>query len=108
MTPLSFAYWLQGAFEIDKDFGKDGLSAEQVQIIKDHLALVFKHEAGVPNEMKLEPTLGNHEYTKVVNIPPSTVPFTPYIGPGTQPFQPDWTFRPYDNYFDPTRVTVTC
>ena len=38
MTTDQFAYWLQGYFEIS---GSSSLSDMQVQIIKDHLALVF-------------------------------------------------------------------
>lgn len=38
MTPESFAYWLQGFFELS---GTDKLTEKQVQIVKDHLALVF-------------------------------------------------------------------
>lgn len=40
MTPENFAYWLNGYFEIA---GKDStLTLEQIQVIKDHLALVLK------------------------------------------------------------------
>lgn len=39
MTTDQFAYWLQGYFEIS---GSSSLSDTQVQIIKDHLDLVFK------------------------------------------------------------------
>lgn len=38
MSFESFAYWLQGYFEIS---GNSTLSDTQVQIIKDHLDLVF-------------------------------------------------------------------
>ena len=39
MNSVEFAYWLQGYFELrDND---EPLTAKQVQIIKDHLALVF-------------------------------------------------------------------
>lgn len=38
MTPEQFTYWLQGYFEISDS---NMLSHKQVQIIKDHLALVF-------------------------------------------------------------------
>lgn len=40
MNELQFCYWLQGYFELT-DSGQP-LSAQQVQIIKDHLELVFK------------------------------------------------------------------
>ena len=38
MDPISFTYWLQGFFEIS-DAKK--LDEKQVQVIKDHLNLVF-------------------------------------------------------------------
>ena len=37
MTAENFAFWLQGYFEL----GGENLSPQQVQVIKDHLALVF-------------------------------------------------------------------
>lgn len=39
MDPKEFAYWLQGYFEIEDP---KTLDKKQVQIIKDHLDLVFK------------------------------------------------------------------
>lgn len=41
MKPEQFVYWLQGYFELT---GSNELSEQQVEIIKDHLALVFKKE----------------------------------------------------------------
>lgn len=38
MTAIEFAYWLNGALELG---GMKTMSAEQVQIVKDHLALVL-------------------------------------------------------------------
>lgn len=38
MTPENFTYWLQGYFEISPS---NCLMPEQVEIIKDHLDLVF-------------------------------------------------------------------
>jgi len=38
MSPQDFAYWLQGFFELS---GSESLSPRQVQVIKDHLSLVF-------------------------------------------------------------------
>lgn len=40
MTAENFAYWLQGYFELSAS--KDGLDAEQVKVIEDHLKLVFE------------------------------------------------------------------
>ena len=41
MDAQQFCYWLQGYFEIS---GSDKLTKEQIQIIRDHLQLVFKKE----------------------------------------------------------------
>lgn len=42
MTSRDFVYWLQGFFEIQSS--NEALTPEQVQIIKNHLKLVFLHE----------------------------------------------------------------
>ena len=39
MSPENFCYWLQGMIELRE--GNDGLTIRQVQIIQDHLGLVF-------------------------------------------------------------------
>lgn len=39
MTPEQFTYWLQGFIEVENP---KALNAKQTQIIKDHLAQVFK------------------------------------------------------------------
>lgn len=51
MTSREFCYWLQGFFEVhdaglkpDEVRTNDGLIGEKVRCIKQHLALVFKHE----------------------------------------------------------------
>ena len=41
MTSANFAYWLQGFFEISNT---NQLTTNQVDMIKAHLNLVFKHE----------------------------------------------------------------
>lgn len=41
MTSRDFCYWLQGFFEIS---GTNNLDVGQVEMIKRHLNLVFKHE----------------------------------------------------------------
>lgn len=41
MNTIDFCFWLQGYFEIS---GTHDLSPEQVEVIKNHLSLVFKHE----------------------------------------------------------------
>lgn len=45
MTSRDFCYWLQGYFEIGHAPGAHaGLNADQVELVKKHLAMVFKHE----------------------------------------------------------------
>ena len=41
MNSKDFAYWLQGLFELSNP---TTLDAKQTELIKRHLALVFKHE----------------------------------------------------------------
>ena len=40
MDPVNFCYWLQGYFELCEN---DNLTDKQVEIIKNHLGLVFEH-----------------------------------------------------------------
>lgn len=44
MTSRDFCYWLQGYFEIGAGDMGNALSGQQVDAIRRHLALVFKHE----------------------------------------------------------------
>lgn len=50
MTPRDFCYWLQGFFELNSVVATRGLvagfslTAEQVEMIRKHLYVVFKHE----------------------------------------------------------------
>jgi len=50
MTSRDFCYWLQGFFELDGEAPAvpgvelPGLTERQVECIRRHLALVFKHE----------------------------------------------------------------
>ena len=58
MTTEQFVYWLQGFMEINDP---DRIGPKETQIIKDHLALVFKKETptrigtgyGVPNKTEI-------------------------------------------------------
>lgn len=57
MTSVQFCFWLQGFFEIGGTAHQPqtpSLAAEQVQVIKKHLALVFKHE--------IDPSQGSPEH----------------------------------------------
>lgn len=42
MNSIYFCYWLMGFFELSKT--NEALSPEQIQIIRNHLKLVFLHE----------------------------------------------------------------
>lgn len=44
MTSRDFCYWLQGFFEINGIQNANVLYPQQVNIIQNHLNLVFKHE----------------------------------------------------------------
>lgn len=41
MTPENFVYWLNGCLELGNP---ETLNAQQIQVIKDHIALVLKKE----------------------------------------------------------------
>jgi len=62
MTSRDFCYWLQGYFEVAADAGRDGfevLTIGQIECIKKHLALVFKHE--------IDPSFGPAEKQVLLN-----------------------------------------
>lgn len=49
MTSRDFCYWLQGYFEIENNQPRPpewmpSLNSSQIQSIRNHLAMVFKHE----------------------------------------------------------------
>jgi hypothetical protein len=49
MTSRDFCYWLQGYFEINSNQPRpqeycESLNSEQIKMIRNHLAMVFKHE----------------------------------------------------------------
>ncbi len=56
MRSRDFAYWLQGFFEIS---GTNTISTDQVDMIKKHLNLVFKHE--------IDPSMGDENHQKELN-----------------------------------------
>ena len=51
MESRDFVYWLQGFFEVAEP---KQLNARQVQLIRAHLNLVFKHE--------IDPSMGSEEH----------------------------------------------
>jgi hypothetical protein len=65
MTPKDFCYWLQGYFELEG--GGSALDERKIEIIKDHLKLVFNKETSdVPTDPR---------YTLLV---PQMVPTGPF------------------------------
>lgn len=56
MTSVNFAYWLQGFFEITEP---KEINAEQTELIKRHLNLVFKHE--------IDPAMGDQKHQDELN-----------------------------------------
>lgn len=58
MQSRDFCFWLQGYFELSEP-GKE-LTAQQVEQIKNHLALVFVHE--------IDPSMGNQEHQDALNL----------------------------------------
>jgi hypothetical protein len=44
MTSEQFCFWLQGFFELSQNVNT--LDMKQVQVIKNHLNLVFAHDSG--------------------------------------------------------------
>lgn len=73
MTSRDFCYWLQGFFEIEASNNAgphELMDAGQVRCIKNHLALVFKHE--------IDPSQGSPahqaELQQIHDAPPLTEP----------------------------------
>ena len=61
MTPINFAYWLQGFFEISDS---NELTPEQVKMIRAHLNLVFFHAID-PETLKDKSELEKLKYKKI-------------------------------------------
>lgn len=68
MDAQSFVYWLQGAFEVG---GLTTLNPTQVQVVKDHLALVLKKEtpARVVGPAVASPALTPQPIDRIVQQP---------------------------------------
>lgn len=56
MTSRDFCYWLQGYFEVSE---ASELKPRQVEQIKKHLSLVFKHE--------IDPSMGDQQHQDALN-----------------------------------------
>ena len=61
MTPVNFAYWLQGFFEISDS---NTLTPEQVKMIRAHLNLVFFHAID-PETLKDKSEVEKLKYQKI-------------------------------------------
>ena len=58
MTSRDFAYWLQGFFEISVTDALT-MNAEQVTMVRKHLAMVFVHE--------IDPSMGDKPHQDKLN-----------------------------------------
>lgn len=92
MTSRDFCYWLQGFFEIPSGgYGHSSIriSAEEVKVIKRHLAMVFKHE--------IDPSYGGAEHQAELTTIHDTV------APQQPPFQdsPSTSVEPWLHGSDP-------
>lgn len=59
MTSRDFCYWLQGWFELNATIDhREGASKETLEAIKNHLAMVFKHE--------IDPSFGDKKHQEVL------------------------------------------
>ncbi len=56
MTSRDFAFWLQGFFEVANP---STIGSKETELIKNHLALVFKHE--------IDPTMGDDKHQQILN-----------------------------------------
>ena len=54
MKSVEFCYWLQGLFELGKP---ETLNAEQTDLVKRHLAMVFTHEIDPSYPKQQQPAL---------------------------------------------------
>lgn len=62
MNTIDFCYWLQGYFEVS---GDAELTKDQVEIVRNHLNLVFKHEIDPLREKQTTTPVSvlNHAHT---------------------------------------------
>ena len=88
MKPRDFCYWLQGHLEIDAPNGVSELSREQVQVIQDHLDLVFKKVT--PDRKKVAEPISREDVAEQFKTPKwdflNPKPHAPHIFP--EPFYP--------------------
>lgn len=70
MTSQNFAYWLQGYFEVAQP---KQIGTNETEMIKRHLALVFKHE--------IDPAMGDEKHQAQLNAIHSPNTLDSYLRP---------------------------
>lgn len=83
MKPEEFCYWLQGLMEVANP---KSLNEDQIQIIKNHLNLVFYHEIDKSynfNEKQIEEAQKIHDGKSSLSGPPASLPL--FLTCGVQP-----------------------
>ena len=83
MQSRDFCYWLQGFFELSDN--ADRLSAEQVDMIQRHLALVFAHEIQPLARERPAPPSPQPIIPEPTPPPPPPGPLEPPLVPVQQP-----------------------
>lgn len=78
MQSRDFCFWLNGFFELGG--GADGFTTQQVALVKQHLALVFEHDASVNRGVGTHPA-PQHPV-------PNPLPRFPYPGTSGEPLPP--------------------
>lgn len=69
MTSRDFCYWLQGYFELHG--AKSGIGSETVEVIRNHLNLVFVHDIDGPDpDGKLQAAHDGRPPNPLANRPP--------------------------------------
>lgn len=106
MQSRDFVFWLQGLFELHPEVVTTGLTPHQTALVKQHLGLVFKHDAEIdqaacehvtlPDGQKQQPLpapVRPRKHAVKPLVPPRVVPNGPTrpwdLGPF--PHEPDWT-----------------
>jgi len=70
MTSRDFAFWLQGFFEVANP---STIGSKETELIKKHLALVFKHE--------IDPSMGDEKHQIELNTIHTPNKFGGYLRP---------------------------
>jgi len=97
MTSVNFCYWLQGYFEVSNaDNQGVSMTDNQVQMIQNHLNLVFKHE--------IDPQMGDEKHQTALNQIHSTkLPEEPEDKP-----HPDYKWSSIHGWYDPKEGIPRC